>query len=164
MSPMIPHGRFRVRSARHSARQSGVPKSQSSAAALTGRRRYYRARRGLASLTVSILPVLGLLALAPAAYAYGHCPPNAACLYEDVGYQGRIIVLTSGELDLARLDFGDKTSSVRNGTSLTVTLFDDVNFHDRAICIQPHNGTENLGHERYKFNDKASSVSLSPGC
>lgn len=92
------------------------------------------------------------------AFYAGACPSGRLCLFDDHDYEDRRITLGSSEDDMNDVDFGDKTSSVQNKTSVSWVLYDDDSYEDRAFCIKPGVSVPDFGADAYKFNDKTSSA------
>jgi len=84
------------------------------------------------------------------------CTAGRLCLWDDINYKDRRKEFTASNNDLNSVDFGDKTSSVNNASSVAWVLFDDHGYNDTRFCIRPHGKVADL--HAYGFNDKTSSV------
>ena len=93
---------------------------------------------------------------AQTAFYAGECPKNRFCLFDDHGYEDRRIALRSAVTDMNDISFGDKASSVKNRQSVWWLIYDDHDFHDRALCIKPGVTIPDLN--SYGFGDKTSSA------
>lgn len=74
-------------------------------------------------------------------------------LYQDAGFSGRSIALDRDEVDLGRIGFNDKASSVSVGYGVWL-LCEHAQFQGRCITVNGDVG--DLG--RYRLNDQISSV------
>jgi hypothetical protein len=93
---------------------------------------------------------------AQTAFYAGACPANRFCLFDDSGYKDRRIALSKSENDLNDINFGDKTSSVKNRQKVAWVIYDDHDYHDRSLCIPAGVNVSSLS--SYGFNDKTSSA------
>lgn len=84
------------------------------------------------------------------------CLAHRFCLFDDTGYEDRRIALAKRENNMDDIDFGDKTSSVKNRQSRWWLIFDDHDYSDRVLCIKPGVSVPRLAD--YDFNDKTSSA------
>ncbi len=93
---------------------------------------------------------------AQTAFYARECLAHRFCLFDDTGYEDRRIALASSENNMNDIDFGDKTSSVKNRQSVSWLIFDDHDYSDRSLCIRPGVNVPRLSD--YDFNDKTSSA------
>lgn len=98
---------------------------------------------------------------AQTAFYKGECQPGYLCLFDDAGYQDRRVRLTASVSNLNSVSFGDKTSSVKNTSSVSWTLFDDDGYRDTAKCFSSGSSNSNVG--GLGFNDKASAARRNSG-
>jgi len=93
---------------------------------------------------------------AQTAFYMGECHPGKFCLFDDHDYEDRRIALTASENDMNDIDFGDKTSSVKNRDSVAWAIHDDHDYDDRWLCVEPGAKARDL--DDYDFGDKTSSA------
>lgn len=86
----------------------------------------------------------------------GYCPSGRFCLFDDSSYGDRRKALSSSEDDMNDIGFGDKTSAVKNRTSVAWVIYDDHDYDDRRICLRAGAQVSRLSD--YDFNDKTSSA------
>jgi len=89
-------------------------------------------------------------------YYAGQCQSGLLCVFDDTNYQDRRAAMTSSVSDFNTINFGDKTSSVKNASGAAWVLYDDHGYSDTHFCIAPGHAASNLG--SYGFNDKTSSA------
>lgn len=89
-------------------------------------------------------------------YYAGQCQAGLLCAFDDAGYKDRRAALTKSVSDFNTINFGDKTSSVKNASKVAWVLYDDHGYSDTHYCIKPGHAASNLG--SYGFNDKTSSA------
>ena len=94
--------------------------------------------------------------LAQTAFYKGECHPGKFCLFDDTGYEDRRIALTASENNMNDINFGDKTSSVKNRSSVAWILYDDHDYSDTKVCVKPGASISNLADRG--FGDKTSSA------
>jgi Prokaryotic phospholipase A2/Peptidase inhibitor family I36 len=97
------------------------------------------------------------LGQAQTSFYKGECPTGGLCLFDDTNYEDRRVRLTSSEDNFNDIDFGDKTSSVKNASGYAWVIFDDSGYRDRKYCIAAGDQVSSLG-ATWDFNDKTSSA------
>lgn len=84
------------------------------------------------------------------------CSGGEMCFWDDNGFADTFKALTSSRSNFNDINFGDKTSSVYNRSSVAWVLYDDAGFSDTAVCVMAGATVANLGN--FGFNDKVSSA------
>lgn len=97
------------------------------------------------------------------AFTGSSCPSASSgsgawfCLFDDHSYGDRRMVFKSvGENNMNDIDFGDKTSSAINNTSVAWVLYDDHDYKDTKFCLKA--GQRVRDFDAYGFGDKTSSL------
>lgn len=110
------------------------------------------------AIAAGVYTVLRTQGKSETAFYAGACSSGRFCLFDDAGYEDRRISLSSSENNMNDINFGDKTTSVQNKTSVSWVVYDDDNYRDRAFCIKPGVSVRDFGSSAYKFSDKTSSA------
>jgi uncharacterized membrane protein len=101
----------------------------------------------------------GPLLIDPAPAAFGDCPADYVCLWENTNYSGTMVGFTTCCMwfDLADYFFNNKTSSWRNRKSEDATLAKGTGGSGDRLCLDNNSSASSMPSG---WNDVASSIRI----